>query len=305
MRRTRLRPRRARASVCAPIRVGFECCRKRTRSSRGPSRGPHRASAMGGPAAREPGTHEHDRRCLAVDTRDLWSWVPGSRPVGRAPERWGGDIMTAPLLIAQISDLHIKRPGERAYEEVDTAAALERSIEHLNRFRPRPDFVVISGDIVDRGLEEEYAHARSLLKVLALPSAAIPGNHDERQNFRRAFSEQPFAQPSGPGNLRIEVGGLVLLLLDSSVPGKDYGELDAQTLHWLTSQLTAAAHRPTLLFLHHPPFATGIAHMDRQNLRNATHLAAVVQRHPQVRLIAAGHVHRAVTTLFAGISASI
>jgi len=213
--------------------------------------------------------------------------------------------MTAPLLIAQISDLHIKRPGERAYEEVDTAAALERSIEHLNRFRPRPDFVVISGDIVDRGLEEEYAHARSLLKVLALPSAAIPGNHDERQNFRRAFSEQPFAQPSGPGNLRIEVGGLVLLLLDSSVPGKDYGELDAQTLHWLTSQLTAAAHRPTLLFLHHPPFATGIAHMDRQNLRNATHLAAVVQRHPQVRLIAAGHVHRAVTTLFAGISASI
>src|SRR5262249_944452 len=103
----------------------------------------------------------------------------------------------------------------------------------------------------------------------------------------------------------IEVGGLVLLLLDSSVPGKDYGELDAQTLHWLTSQLTAAAHQPTLLFLHHPPFATGIAHMDRQNLRNATHLAAVVQRHPQVRLIAAGHVHRAVTTLFAGISASI
>src|SRR5437660_1575977 len=68
--------------------------------------------------------------------------------------------MTAPVLIAQISDLHIKRPGERAYEMIDTAAALERCIAHLNRFRPRPAFVVISGDLVDRGLEEEYAHVR-------------------------------------------------------------------------------------------------------------------------------------------------
>ncbi len=213
--------------------------------------------------------------------------------------------MTAPVLIAQISDLHIKRPGECAYEMVDTAAALERCIGHLNRFRPRPDFVVISGDIVDCGLEAEYAHARLLLKALELPFAAIPGNHDERQNFRRAFSDQPFAQESGPANLRIEVGGLELLLLDSSVPGKDFGELDAATLQWLDRELAAAPARPTLLFLHHPPFLTGISHMDRQNLHNAPQLAAVVVRHAQVRLIAAGHVHRAVTTLFAGVPASI
>src|SRR5438270_3160613 len=131
-------------------------------------------------------------------------------------------IMTLPVLIAQISDLHIKRPGEHAYEMVDTAAALERCIAHLNAFRPRPALVVITGDLVDRGLEEEYAHARQLLKALELPFAAIPGNHDERRHFRRAFSDQPFAQPAGPADLRIEAGGLALLLLDSSVPGKDY-----------------------------------------------------------------------------------
>jgi Icc protein len=213
--------------------------------------------------------------------------------------------MTAPVLIAQISDLHVKRPGECAYEMVDTGAALERCIAHLNAFRPRPAFVVISGDLVDRGLEEEYAHVRRLLKALELPFAAIPGNHDERRGFRASFSDQPFAQRSGSANLRIEIGGLVLLLLDSSVPGKDYGELDASTLQWLDSQLAAVAGRPALVFLHHPPFITGIAHMDRQNLRNAPQLAAVVERHPQVRLIAAGHVHRAVTTSFAGVAASI
>ena len=85
--------------------------------------------------------------------------------------------MTLPVLIAQISDLHIKRPGEHAYEMVDTAAALARCIGHLNAFRPRPDYVVISGDLVDRGLEEEYAHMRYLLGRLELPFAAVPGNH--------------------------------------------------------------------------------------------------------------------------------
>jgi Icc protein len=213
--------------------------------------------------------------------------------------------MTTPVLIAQISDLHIKRPGECAYEMVETAAALERCIAHLNAFRPRPAFVVISGDLVDRGLEEEYAHLRQLLKRLELPFAAIPGNHDERRHFRQAFSDQSFAQRAGPTNLCIEVGGLRLLLLDSSVPRKDHGELDPETLQWLDSELAAAPDRPALVFLHHPPFATGIAHMDRQNLRNAPQLAAVVERHSQVRLIAAGHVHRAVTTLFAGVAASI
>src|SRR6266480_3705695 len=204
--------------------------------------------------------------------------------------------MTAPVLIAQISDLHIKRPGERAYEMVDTAAALERCIAHLNRFRPRPAVVVITGDLVDRGLEEEYRHLRRLLARLELPFAAIPGNHDHRQRFRDAFESQTFATRSGPANLRRETGGLVLLLLDSSVPGKDYGQLDSETLRWLDSQLAAAPDRPALVFLHHPPFRTGIGHMDRQNLRNAPELAAIIECHGQVRLIAAGHVHRAITT---------
>src|SRR6202521_427282 len=109
-------------------------------------------------------------------------------------QRRQGEAMTSPLLIAQISDLHVKRPGARAYEMVDTAAALERCIAHLNAFRPRPAFVAITGDLVDRGLEEEYIHARRLLKALELPFAAIPGNHDERRHFRQTFSDQSFTQ---------------------------------------------------------------------------------------------------------------
>src|ERR1700686_2910766 len=198
-----------------------------------------------------------------------------------------------PVHIAQISDLHIKPPGSLAYGRVDTAAALERCVAALNAFRRRPDFVVISGDLADTPTAEEYQHLQRLLAPLQLPYAGIPGNHDSRELMRAAFPSQQYAFSSGPLNQRIEIGGLDLLLLDSSVPGKPHGELDAPTLQWLEAALAASPHLPALLFLHHPPFKTGIWHMDRQYLLNAGELAALVKRHPRTQLIAAGHVHRA------------
>jgi len=209
------------------------------------------------------------------------------------------------LYIAQISDLHIKAPGRLAYRRVDTALALARCIAELNRFAPKIDLVVISGDLADTPSSAEYEHLKSLLAELRIPFAAIPGNHDSRELMRAAFPDHPFAAPSGPLNRRVELADLDLLLLDSSVPGHPHGELDEASLEWLDATLSARADRPALLFLHHPPFAAGIWHMDQQNLQNADDLAALVARHPRVRLIGCGHVHRAALTMFAGIPCTI
>jgi 3',5'-cyclic-AMP phosphodiesterase len=215
------------------------------------------------------------------------------------------DMSTRPIRIAQISDLHIKAPGKLAYRRVDTAQALDRCIATLNRLDPAPDFVVISGDLVDTPTEQEYQHLLGLLADLRLPFAAIPGNHDSRDLMRGAFPDRAYACPSGALNQSIELDALDLLLLDSSVPGKPHGELDYRTLEWLEGRLSASAGRAALLFLHHPPFLTGIDHMDWQNLRNATDLAPIIKRHPRVQLIASGHVHRAIVTTFAGIACTI
>ena len=213
--------------------------------------------------------------------------------------------MAAPLVIAQITDLHIKPPGELAYRRVDTALALTRVIAQLKNLRPRPAVVVATGDLVDGPNEAAYAHLDRLLAPLDLPLAAIPGNHDDRDLVRRVFPGQRYAQPSGAANLHLTLEALDLFLLDSSVPGQPHGHLDRATLSWLDVSLASSTARPALVFLHHPPFATGIAHMDRQNLQNARDLAAVVTSHPSVRLVAAGHVHRAVATVFAGVAATI
>ena len=211
-----------------------------------------------------------------------------------------------PTLIAQISDLHIKRPGELAYGRVDTAAALTRCVEALNRFTPQPDFLVITGDLVDVPSVSGYAHLKRLLLPLRIPFAVIPGNHDGRGMLRDVWPEQTavMAATTAFNSVR-SVGDLDLLLIDSSVPGQPHGELDAETLAWLDATLGASTNRPALLFLHHPPFITGITHMDVQNLRNADALAATLRKHQRVRLIASGHVHRATLTTFAGIAATI
>ncbi|HZP79887.1 MAG TPA: phosphodiesterase [Pseudolabrys sp.] len=210
-----------------------------------------------------------------------------------------------PVVIAQITDLHIKPPGSLAYGRVDTAAALSRCIMALNRLAPRPDLVVISGDLTDIPDAVSYDHVRALLSSLLLPFIAVPGNHDHRALLRAALPHQDEARATGPVNVMRAVHGLDVIALDSSVPGKPHGELDATTLRWLDATLGASTTRPAILFLHHPPFITGIGHMDVQNLRNAADLAILLRRHKRARLVAAGHVHRATVTTFADIAATI
>jgi Icc protein len=213
--------------------------------------------------------------------------------------------MPKQLRIAQISDLHIKPRGQLAYGRVDTAKALENCVAVLNAFTPAPDFVVISGDLADTPVREEYDYLVELLAPLKLPFAGIPGNHDGRDVMRAAFPKAAYAFASGPLNQKIEVEELDLMLLDSSVPGKPHGELETPTLQWLDTMLGSSVDRPALLFLHHPPFIAGIWHMDRQNLGNAGELAAIIKRHPRVQLVATGHIHRAALTMFAGVPCTI
>ena len=94
------------------------------------------------------------------------------------------------MLLAQISDLHIKRPGQLAYRRVDTAAALTRCIERLNALVPRPNAVLVTGDLTDFGHDEEYDNLHGLLAALEIPYYLMIGNHDDRAGLRRAFADR-------------------------------------------------------------------------------------------------------------------
>jgi 3',5'-cyclic AMP phosphodiesterase CpdA len=139
-----------------------------------------------------------------------------------------------------------------------------------------------------------------VLGQLGAPVYVLPGNDDDRDALRKHF-DVPGAIGS-PVQYAVDLGPLRLVMLDSTRPGEVRGELDAERLAWLDAELAAAPDRLTLLAMHHPPFLTGSPALDAVGLPAADRraLGEIVERHPQVRRIVTGHVHRAIVGDLAG-----
>jgi len=209
------------------------------------------------------------------------------------------------MLIAQITDTHLKLPGKLAYKRVDTAQMLRDCVAELLKLDPQPDLIVHTGDLTDFGLPDEYANLKAILAPLQASLLAIPGNHDEREAMRQAFAPDGYLPARGFLQFAVERGPLRFVGLDTVVPGQGRGELCSERLHWLDSTLRQKPDIPTVVMMHHPPFLTGIAHMDRLGLVGRDGFASVMQGHPQVETILCGHVHRPTFTRVGGRPAMI
>lgn len=218
------------------------------------------------------------------------------------------------MLVAQITDPHVLAAGKlfhsprRAFpadappdwSHIDTAAYLAQAIAELNALNPRPDVIVITGDLTDHGGAEEYANLRAILAAAEIPIYVIPGNHDSREALREAFAADGYLPAEGFLHYTIEGYPLRIVALDTHIPGEHGGLLCAERLDWLDRALSAAPAQPTLVMMHHPPFATGIRHMDKHALHNPGEFAAVIRRHEQIERILCGHLHRTIDHRFAG-----
>jgi 3',5'-cyclic AMP phosphodiesterase CpdA len=209
------------------------------------------------------------------------------------------------MLMAQISDMHLKPPGELLYRRIDTAGFLRRAVAHLNALDPAPDLVLATGDLVDGGKREEYALLREVLGPLKMPVYLIPGNHDAREAMREVFADHSYLPPSGFLQYTIEDRPVRLIALDTLEPGKSWGELCEERLDWLEARL-GESDQLTVIFMHHPPFDCGITAFDDIKLNvGGERLAALVARHGNVERVICGHVHRPIQVRWAGTMASI
>ena len=209
------------------------------------------------------------------------------------------------FLLAQVTDLHIKAQGKLSYRVVDTAAALARCVEHILSLPQRPDAVMLTGDLTDFGRPEEYAQLARWLAPLPMPFYLMPGNHDDREGMRQAFPAHAYLRQRGETiDYVIDDWPVRLIALDTVIPMKSGGTLLDHQIEWLAGQLSAAPARPTVVALHHPPFSTGIGHMDAIGLENAAALEAVIRAHPQVERVICGNLHRPIEARFGGTIAS-
>lgn len=211
------------------------------------------------------------------------------------------------MLIAQISDPHLSTQGAVLYGGYDPDAAFAAVLARVRALEPRPDFVWLTGDLVENGAPEEYANLRRLLRGFDLPTAAIPGNHDRRATFAAGLAGTGVAVGGGPFlQLAVEDGPLRMIGLDTlGAEGQGAGALCPARLGWLEARLAEAPGRPTVLFMHHQPFRSGIAFSDASACADAEALAAIVARHPNVLRVACGHVHRPIEAAWAGTRAGV
>jgi 3',5'-cyclic-AMP phosphodiesterase len=160
-----------------------------------------------------------------------------------------------------------------------------------------PAVVLVKGDLTSEGTREEYG------QFLAFYGDAfgdrlrhIRGNHD-------AYLGQDF-MPSDP--VRVELPGARLLMIDTTVPHRAGGGLDADELAWLDDN-AAGSDVPVLVFGHHHPWAP-------ESPRRSTNyfgidpdsseaLVEVVARRPEIAGYFAGHTHRNRVRRFAATGA--
>jgi 3',5'-cyclic AMP phosphodiesterase CpdA len=200
------------------------------------------------------------------------------------------------MILAQLSDPHMRLDEGR--EEAE--AALAAGVSEVLALRPHPDAVLVSGDLADTAAPEEYRIVRDALARLPMPVHVLGGNHDDRDTIREFF---PVADADGAETgaaadadragaeyrYRTDIGGVRLVVCDSTVPGRPQGRLD---LDWLAAQLEAPR---VVVAMHHPPFPIGMPALDEIALaaEDTAALAALLGRSPQVLRVICGHTHRA------------
>lgn len=189
--------------------------------------------------------------------------------------------------LLQLTDPHLFGDQERELYGVNTARSFELALEAALASGRIPDAILATGDIGDDMSAAAYAGFRHTLAGRAAHVFCLPGNHDDPALMATLLAGEGF-QYCG----RARIGAWGLVLLDTHVPDRPYGRLAAAELARLDADLAALRDVPVLVCLHHPPLPVGSAWLDGVGLRNDAAFLDVIDRHPQVRCVLAGHVHQ-------------
>ncbi len=208
--------------------------------------------------------------------------------------------------LLHISDTHLLAGGGSLYDRVPSERHLRQLFDEFEASGARPEAIVFTGDLADRGEPDAYARLRRIVEPAAERVGAeviwVMGNHDERRAFRRGLFDEVGSER--PVDRAYDVNGLRVITLDSTVPGHHHGEVAEEQLDWLAEELSTDAPHGTILAMHHPPVPSVLDLAVSVELRDQAALAEVVEG-SDIRSIIAGHLHYSSTATFAGVPVSV
>ena len=196
------------------------------------------------------------------------------------------------LVLAHVSDIHVD--GTEVRNE-----RASRVMRYLDSLSTPVDAILLTGDIADHGLPEEYDEARKLLAGTS-PVLPCPGNHDDRAAYRSAFLGVDAS--TEPINEAHRVGGVLLAMCDSTIPGEDGGYLADETLDVARPRARRSRRRRTCVGVLPPPARhPDVPYVDGIRLAGEHRLADVLATHDNVVAVLCGHAHTAAASTFAGL----
>jgi len=209
-------------------------------------------------------------------------------------------------VLLHISDTHLVGGDGPLYGDVDADGRLGELLGQLDHSQVRPDAIVFTGDLADKGEPAAYRKLRDLVEPFAADLGAeliwVMGNHDNRAELRRLLLDE--VPSMAPLDHVRTVDGLRIITLDTSVPGHHHGEIRASQLDWLAGELATPAPDGTILALHHPPIPSVLDMAVTVELRDQAPLGRVLKG-SDVRAILAGHLHYSTNATFVGIPVSV
>ena len=193
-----------------------------------------------------------------------------------------------------MTDIHITSEGS----DIIGLNPLERFENvYAIALRDHPDaaFTILMGDLTHHGKIDQYQRLNAALRSSPIPVIPMLGNHDIRDEFLKVFKNAPQDDAGFVQNI-IDLDHHRIITLDTKDGpfGHHAGHLCAKRLAWLKSALATKSHRIPLVFMHHPPFATGIIGMDNINLDNDDEVLDIIAQYPTAHLFC-GHIHRTIS----------
>jgi Icc protein len=206
------------------------------------------------------------------------------------------------MLIAQVTDIHLGFDPDNPAEF--NRKRLDQVLRALNDGPNRPDLLLATGDLTDRGDADSYRRLANAFSQCDFPVWPCMGNHDDRAQFAQYFPHIP--QEDGFVHYVIPLEDRRIIMLDTLEPDRHGGAFCERRAAWLSARLDEDAETPTLIVMHHPPVEVGIdwmnTHPEEAWVQRFT--AAIADR-PNIQAILCGHIHRAITAPWQGTTIAI
>jgi Icc protein len=208
----------------------------------------------------------------------------------------------ARVLLAQITDIHLGFDPDNPAEF--NRKRLDQIVAHLATGVNRPDVLLATGDLVDRGDVASYRRLKNALSLAPCPVLFAMGNHDAREAFLEIFPETPVND--GFVQYAVDFPGRRLIVIDTLEEGRHGGAFCEARAQWLSARLDEAPETPTVIIMHHPPIEVGIEWMNTHPEEPwVQRFAGAIAGHAQVEALLCGHLHRSISAPWKGVTVSI